>query len=224
VQTTNTPQLPRNFAENSSPTIIFLSAWQISRPPGAGVFLKRTVRASTRMQMGFRISNTCAFWSTDVLIWRHTCSIRKHVSAVLEQPCPRSRCVDLNLSPPKNAKTSTMIIRSQFDRNRVSKRYPISPQSEPANDTPVPARVPGFSTEKYPALRHRGETSSLSTAHAEDASPPRSSRRVHHTRAIVSRARIHSADRRDSPPARSGRLAFSGLKTILFRPGACTGT
>jgi hypothetical protein len=61
----------------------------------------------------------------------------------------------------------------------------------------------GFSTKNTLRCGHRGETSSLSTAHAEAASPPRSSSRVRHTRAIVSRARIPSADRRDRPPARA---------------------
>jgi len=41
--------------------------------------------------------------------------------------------------------------------------YPVSVQSERANDT---ATVP-FSRQKGRRLRHRGETSSLSTAHAE---------------------------------------------------------
>ena len=47
------------------------------------------------------------------------------------------------------------------------------------------------------------ETASLKTAHAEGVSPLGLSRRVPNTRAIVSRARIPSADRRDRPSARA---------------------
>ena len=70
----------------------------------------------------------------------------------------------------------------------------------------------------------RRDSVSLRTAHEEDVSPPGLSRGVPDTRAIVFRARIPAADRRDRHQARAiGPIrVFLERKTPCFTAGACT--
>ena len=113
--------------------------------------------------------------------------------------CGKIRCVPSYGSGSLQVQEVT--IRIQFDPNGVlpirsstrilynrgaqmTHRYPVSRQKIP--------RVCAIAARQRPSTRP-----------TEDASPRGLSRRVHTTRAVVSRARIPSADRRDRPPERS---------------------
>jgi hypothetical protein len=96
--------------------------------------------------------------------------------------------------------------------------YPSSVQSGRANDAaPVPV-----SRQKRPRLRHRGETSSLSMAHAE--TPRHRDRPVEYTPHARSYPAHAYPTQNVATALQSAHFGPAGSFVGFLGPGACTGT